>query len=299
MISTHLSKTSCRYILLCGVLVALTGCSNWQMPSLKMPEADQGRASGQPQSIMPQEMQSSSWGNPDAPVVAQSYSTNGDEARMASKQKTMTPKMKTAKVSSMDLRVMDLEKEVAMLRQDMDRLLPALQRLIAGQEDVAMIVSDMNRRGGVSAKPVKHAGHTKAMHKSASQLKKITPTPVVESGVPKVTYKGSARLANIRTGEHANKTRLVLDVGSDTPYSYDLDNNEKLLVIELGQAPLTKAMQASLAKSQFVSSYKAESTQAGSRVIVLLKRPAKIMNADTLKASAGRGARILFDIGPA
>lgn len=298
MIPTRFSKP----LLLCTVCIGLTGCSGWQWSSLQMPADD--RANGAPRSIVPEDMQSkqpvvSSWSNPD-------------EKRMAGTQPVSMPKPKHPPMKEMpvqqhgmkqmnataplDVRVAHLEREVTLMRQDMDRLLPALQRLIAGQEDVAMIVSDLNRRD--AGMPVPASIAHKAPVTKRSSLKRIKPTPVIgTSGVPANTYKGPARLADIRTGEHPGKTRLVLDVGSETPFRYDLDNNERLLVIELGNAPLSKAMTSSLRKSQFVSAYKAEATEQGSRVIVQLKKPAKILHAETLKPTGGRGARIMFDIG--
>jgi hypothetical protein len=296
MIPTRFSKP----LLLCTVCIGLTGCSGWQWPSLEMPADD--RANGAPRSIVPEDMQSkqpvvSSWANPD-------------EKRMAGTQPMPKPKhppmkempvqqhiVKANSTTPLDARVAHLEREVTLMRQDMDRLLPALQRLIAGQEDVAMIVSDLNRRD--AGMPVSAStAHHKAPVTRQSSLKRIKPTPVIgTSGVPATTYKGPSRLADIRTGEHPGKTRLVLDVGSETPFRYDLDNNERLLVIELGNAPLSKAMTSSLRKSQFVSAYKAEATEQGSRVIVQLKKPARILHAETLKPTGGRGARIMFDIG--
>ena len=294
MISPRFSKS----LLLCTVCIGLTGCSGWQWPSLQMPADD--RAHGAPQSIVPDTMQVkqpvvSSWSNPDEQRMAGSQ-----PVPKAPPMREMPPKSDVRMVHSnapLDMRVAHLEQEVSLMRQDMDRLLPALQRLIAGQEDVAVIVSDLNRRDAAMSVPT-------SMHKTpikkSTALKRIAPTPVMgTSGVPSVTYKGPAKLADIRTGEHPGRTRLVMDVGSETPFRYDLDNNERLLVIELGNAPLSKAMMSSLRKSQFVAAYKAEATEQGSRVIVQLKKPARILNAETLKASGGRGARIMFDIGAA
>ena len=294
MIPTRFSKS----LLLCTVCIGLTGCSGWQWPSLEMPADDQ-RAYGAPQSIVPEDMQSkqpvvSSWSNPDDKRMAGTQPVSKAKHPPMKEMPVQQHIVQTNSSEPLDVRVAHLEREVTLMRQDMDRLLPALQRLIAGQEDVAMIVSDLNRRDDGMTPPVTH----KMPAQKSASMKKITPTPVMgKSGVPATTYKGPARLADIRTGEHPGKTRLVLDVGSETPFRYDLDNNERLLVIELGNAPLSKAMTSSLRKSQFVSAYKAESTEQGSRVIVQLKKPARILHAETLKPSGGRGARIMFDIG--
>jgi hypothetical protein len=199
-------------------------------------------------------------------------------------QETVSGNAQAQAPVSLESRVTRLENEVSSLRQDMDRLLPALRRLISGQEEVADIVADMKGRQKTS-KPL---------------AKKKTMKPVIrqaEHTVPTSTYQGPPKLADIRTGQHKGFTRLVMDVGSPTPYQVDVDNAEKLLIIELPQAAHDKALSGNVATSPLIKSYQTQAMDGGSRIIAQLQKPVKILKRMSLEPSGRRGARIALDIG--
>lgn len=275
----YTTRPKCRFFLCCTVAALLSGCSsdwfNSPMDARESQQQAQAPTLSQPQSIMPERLQAEqdpamqSWANPvqsNAPAKSSSAPEN------------------TQGSDSLEQRVGRLENEVMALRRDMDRLLPALRRLLSGKEEVADIVADMQDQ------PQKTI--------TSPQNKKMKPVlEKAEHTVPASTYKGPPKLANIRTGEHKGFTRMVMDVGSPTPFRVDVDNDERLLIIELPQASHMKSLTGILARSTWIKSYQTQAMNGGSRVIVQLQKPVRVRNTMTLKPSGARGARIALDIG--
>jgi hypothetical protein len=123
-------------------------------------------------------------------------------------------------------------------------------------------------------------------------------TPAAASSTAAVT--GAAK--GVRVGEHANKTRLVIDLaGNAKPdVSYDLDNTEKLLLVDLPGTTWGGAKSGTTKSSAFVSGWTAQDgANGGSNVAVQLKKGAKILSTEYLKAQGKDPARLVIDLGPA
>lgn len=184
-------------------------------------------------------------------------------------------------------RLLIIEERLNKLRQEMNLLRPAVAELIARKN----LTEDMVKEAEVTKIQETKAPTAPALQTVKPKVQEVKPP------VKKAAYKGEAKLMDIRTGEHAGKTRLVMDIGSKASFSYDLDNSEKVLIIELPDVQHDKVLKASLSKSPYISSYLSEATDNGSRVIVQLKQPAKVLAAETLGAISTRSARIYLDIG--
>jgi hypothetical protein len=108
---------------------------------------------------------------------------------------------------------------------------------------------------------------------------------------------GGLSIQDVRLGEHSDATRIVMDATGRASYHYDLDNEENLLVIELPGAAWKAASKQNFASSPLVKSY---STQAmdngGTRVIVQLKKPTRVVYETTLAAGGGEPWRIVLDL---
>ena len=118
---------------------------------------------------------------------------------------------------------------------------------------------------------------------------------------PVTTKPDSHKLTvrNMRVGEkNGGVTRIVLDTNSPARLNYDLDNNEKILVIEVPDAGWAAQKSASLTQSPLVASYKAESDKTGSRLILQLKKEATVLSTARLAAGKGSGDRVYLDIAP-
>lgn len=118
---------------------------------------------------------------------------------------------------------------------------------------------------------------------------------------PVTTKPDSHKLTvrNMRVGEKSGGvTRIVLDTNSPARLNYDLDNNEKILVIEVPDAGWAAQKSASLTQSPLVASYKAESDKTGSRLVLQLKKEATVLSTARLAAGKGSGDRVYLDIAP-
>lgn len=108
------------------------------------------------------------------------------------------------------------------------------------------------------------------------------------------TSSGAANVKKLRIGEHTDKTRIVFDLNRMTSYRYDLDNNEKLLIVEFPDAAWSARTQWSSSKAPLLASYSVQPMDngTGSRIIIQLKKTAGVVYEDTLKGPP----RIVIDV---
>lgn len=103
-------------------------------------------------------------------------------------------------------------------------------------------------------------------------------------------------IRGLRLGEHGNKTRLVFDVTKKPVYRTDLDNNEKLLIVEIDDAAWAGSIPAALS-SPMVQSYSTQALDNGTRIIVVLKKSARISLQEVLGPDSANGAhRLVIDL---
>jgi hypothetical protein len=141
---------------------------------------------------------------------------------------------------------------------------------------------------------------------SAAVKRTYVPKPVfrplpkkVEAVAPAQPNSHKLTVRNLRVGEkNGGVTRIVLDTNSPARLNYDLDNNEKILVIEVPDSGWAAQKSASLTSSPLVASYKAESDKTGSRLILQLKKEATVLSTARLAAGKGSGDRVYLDIAP-
>lgn len=135
--------------------------------------------------------------------------------------------------------------------------------------------------GGAQASPAAVAGTTA----------QTAPAPSVASGVS---------VMDIRIGEHPGKTRIVLDVSGQSPFTADLDNQEKILVVEIPQAGWSAALQQTLSASPLISSYRIERLDNGGTMLILqLKKAASVSYKGTMNDAKTGGQRLIIDLTPA
>lgn len=117
------------------------------------------------------------------------------------------------------------------------------------------------------------------------------PRPSSSGGKP-----GAPGIKKLRLGSHADKVRIVLDLAGPVKFSHDLDNGEKILVLEIPGAPWQGAASGS-GDGAVIASYRAEPMEGGgSRIVFQLKRETSILYASMLGADAGSGARVVIDL---
>ncbi len=106
---------------------------------------------------------------------------------------------------------------------------------------------------------------------------------------------------NLRVGEHADKIRIVLDANQKTDFKIDLDNDEKLIIVELRHARWVGDMTHKYSSTSLLDSYNVEpiNNNKGSMIVISLKRATSIMQKSQLTPDASSSYhRIYFDLKP-
>ena len=123
---------------------------------------------------------------------------------------------------------------------------------------------------------------------------------VAPKATPPPTYDGLVAM-NLRVGEHADKLRIVLDTNHRSNFSIDLDNDEKLIIIELPDARWIDGNNKTFRNSKLLESYSVEplNNGKGSMIVLSLKKTTKILREKRLSPdSENTYHRIYFDLSP-
>lgn len=128
--------------------------------------------------------------------------------------------------------------------------------------------------------------------------------PVEKAAPKKVAHKqptlsGPMAVKRLRMGQHPGKTRLVLDLNKKPSFSYDLDNSEKLLLVDIPGARWDAVAKKSLAKHPLIVAYSTHDNGSGGTMLVLeLKKPVQVTMSTAMKPNpkAGGYHRIVMDI---
>jgi hypothetical protein len=115
---------------------------------------------------------------------------------------------------------------------------------------------------------------------------------------PKAVEAGGIVGSGIRLGEDGGKTRLVIDLSGSVTHRTDLDNDEKILVIEIPDAGWTAPASKTLSSS-VVQSYTTQPLEnaKGTRLIITLKKPATILLDKELPPEAtNKNYRLVIDL---
>lgn len=120
--------------------------------------------------------------------------------------------------------------------------------------------------------------------------------PIVEQPAVKAA-NGNTAVQAFRLGEHPGKVRIVLDISGKTAFTADLDNSEKILVVELPQAAWNAKAQESFSGNPVIDSYKTESMgKTGTRVIIKLKGKTSIAYKSAMGDTATGGSKVVIDL---
>lgn len=125
---------------------------------------------------------------------------------------------------------------------------------------------------------------------------KLKPAPASASISPAAGANVSVK--NVRTGSYPDKTRLVFDLDGASDFQFDLDNENRLLVIRLGadgwDAPVEKIFKG----DKVIRAYAAKPSGGGNVVALKLNRPVKVLMSQKLDKNAAGYNRIFFDVAP-
>jgi hypothetical protein len=103
-------------------------------------------------------------------------------------------------------------------------------------------------------------------------------------------------VTGIRVGEHPGKVRIVLDLSGASNFSAEIDNNEKVLLVDLPNTAWTTDMEK-VFKNPLVKAYIAQKNENGVTLAVKLAAPAKLVMSTKLPPNQTYGHRIALDVG--
>jgi len=211
---------------------------------------------------------------------------------------------------SSDDRFERLENAVVDMRREFEAVKPAIVRLVAVEEDIQQMVEQLEIMASQEQTPYRATQQPYPNNPPPSAApQNITPNqPVIRNQAakpmpaptttPSRSYTGPT-VKNLRTGQHSGKTRLVLDMSANTPYTIDLDTSENILVIELPQAGWSGARSKTFsAKEPVIASYSVQSMggNAGTRIIIPLKKSSQILDTKLLPPGSNPNHRMYVDL---
>ena len=241
-----------------------------------------------------------------------------------------------AELKQANTRINQLETEMASLRNDMKMMMPALTKLAGGPSMETTLNDIQPAAGGSVAAGEMTRIHRNYMQADSSydpeiemdeQSAYIAPPPPMTPQAPlalvpsnpqqpqtQIAVPSPVRLQpasytpptlnvssikGVRFGSHeGGKSRMVIDVSSAPAFTYDIDNNEKILMIEIpgtvwNAGPVTKLIQDNPLIQSLAAS---PDGQGGTRVVLQLAAPAKILWSQAIPPSGTQGHRIVLDI---
>ncbi|PJB70953.1 MAG: hypothetical protein CO093_06450 [Alphaproteobacteria bacterium CG_4_9_14_3_um_filter_47_13] len=218
--------------------------------------------------------------------------------------------------ASMD-RITRLEKAVEQMSNDIKLMMPALARMAEAQGDLQKSLTMIEPAAGINmgqagqqpapltpvlakTQPASYEQKQEARKPEVPVSIEI-PAPVQQNNqtaaLATQTGNGGAFVTNVRFGEHADKTRLMLDTSNKVAFSYDLDNNENILMVSLPNTGWTGLQQMNVGNSPVVSSYHVVPDNAGGQQLVIqLKHAVRVLWAQALTPGGPQGHRIVFDL---
>lgn len=226
-----------------------------------------------------------------------------------------SPSIETTAPQTIEDRITRLEEAVGSLRTDYDRIMPAFASLNTTNERIQTLLDQIEKESGGAPKtdeaakpsaPVKTEPQTSIAPVKADPNKPVTPAAMMKapakSDEAKATSESSITVKGVRIGEHPSKTRIVIDlVGSKKPdVTQDLDNTEKLLLIEMPATMWGGEKTGSPKASAMIAGWSAQEGENGTATLAIqLKKEAKILLTEYLPAQGGDPARMVIDIGAA
>ncbi len=211
-------------------------------------------------------------------------------------------------------RLTALEKSVQSLQQQFAEAKPTLEKMEAAERQFRALSLELDRisstyglvRPQVPAVPPVIAPHVMAkpiispqdhVPKPVAKPKQVAKKPETAAAKPAPVAAGKVTVNAVRLGAQQNgKTRVVLDLSGPGQFSYDLDEQEKILVIELKNASAKDTLQKSGLASPIVQSYSVQNDGSDARIILQLKDGATVTGSDSLGPSSGAGHRVYVDL---
>lgn len=229
-----------------------------------------------------------------------------------------------------DARVERLEHVIAAMHSDVATLAPAMQRMAVIEKDIEALVTQLEAllqdegysapapapvpapAPAISAPQVlmppaddsvvdEDDGEDAVEDAPVAQAKAAPappPAPAPSVAPPPSASAAGLQATNLRVGQHHDRTRLVIDLNGPVNYNVDLDNMEKLLVIELNGASWRGAATQSFNTPPLQSmNTQSLDNNSGTRVIIVLRKDSAVLSQSLLKPGDGNPHhRLVIDL---
>lgn len=224
---------------------------------------------------------------------------------------------------SADERIAQLEQQVLSLQADYQRIMPAFASLNTTNERIQTLLDELESNGKIApsekvamAEPAVAAPAMNVMPSEDAQasmgedvakqdklVANVAPAAApaqTQAALPAPTSSvpSDNSVVAVRVGEHGSKTRVVFDLssGKKPVFSYDLDNAEKLLMVEMPSASWA-GKDSGKPNSPLIAGWSSQkSASGGSAVAIQLKKDARVLSTEFLKAEGKDPARLVMDI---
>lgn len=222
---------------------------------------------------------------PPAPAASNTTNTPQAEAmetlRVLSAPKGLnTQRLFAEPVSDGTARFNRLEREVQDLRDDFDLVSPAITRLVAVEKDMrdlmnqleTLVASDtqadqiivQNAEAPPAIPPTTVAEpQTNAIAAPTSVTQPIVAPVAASQPAPAVAAASGINVKDLRIGEHADKTRIVLDMSGEVPFTATVNGDGMGMVVTFPGAGWQTDASWSSDVSPLVRSYTASATADG------------------------------------
>ena len=193
-------------------------------------------------------------------------------------------------------RIAMLEGEVSRLKQEVVAARPKIAKIDVMEQkfkDLSLGLDHIDATYGMAA-TARIAAEAAPAPKAVAKAKAEQSKKQVEKAQP--AYKGGKTVHDLRIGEQKGFTRLVLDLGQPVKVTYDIDNAEKIMLIEIPGFTWSAAAEKTLSSSPLIASYQVKSDAAGSHLAVQLKKATKVANYSQIGATGDKPPRAVIDI---
>lgn len=202
-------------------------------------------------------------------------------------------------------RINRLERAMQDMRNDFETVKPSIKRLMDIEGDLQNLLGELRRLSNNTAPAPAPAMAQNNAPTNITPPAAAAPTPMASSRSKPTTYvkksappvtDGTATVFDVRVGTHPDKTRIVLDVNAKTPFNVDIDNGEKIMLVDLPGAKWSAANSKSFNKKAIARSYTVETTDDGVLLAFQLKRAANVAYQKDIPAVSGSARRIVIDL---
>lgn len=215
---------------------------------------------------------------------------------------TSTPS-ETEMSENVHFRVLRLESEMEGLKSDFGKLLPPLTGLMVADRNLDMAVADVHARrteaDAAQEKPEQPANLAAppSVPRPADGESAQSEKPQAAPSAPAPLPGGAPVITGLRFGEHPGKTRIVLDSTAPVNFTYNVDNGEHVLVVDLPGTGWTADMQKAMAKHPLIKGYSAQPSAAGTTLALELVKDAKVVMSSLMKPNDVYGHhRVVLDL---